>query len=106
MKDLRTRCELTCRCAECQLVAECAQAGDDTDRDVREIRVLPKRLTGVNVRQMHLDERQFHCCDGIPQRHTGMRERSGIENQKGDAVSRRAMDTVDELMLRVTLECA
>src|SRR6516165_10618285 len=44
--------------AHCRFVAERAEAADHTDRDVREIRLPPKRLTGVRVRQMHLDERQ------------------------------------------------
>ena len=97
---------MACGCAHRQLVAKGAKAGDDADRDVREIGVPPERLTRVSVREVQLYKWQPYGRDSVPQRHTRVGERGGIQDQKADAGGRRAVDAIDELVLGVALEHA
>src|SRR6516164_2342289 len=90
--------------AHCRFVAERAEAADHTDRDVREIRLPPKRLAGVRVRQMHLDERQPRGQNRVAQRNARVSEGRGVDDEEGHPLRASLVDALNELVLRVALE--
>src|SRR5260370_24761913 len=96
--------EVPHRGAHCQLVTEGAQAGDDTGRDVGEVRMSAKRLARVGVREMHFHERQAYREQRVAQGNAGMGKGRRVENQKTDAGGRSAVDLADELGFRVALQ--
>src|SRR5256886_11722158 len=57
-----------------RLVAERPQPGDDPHRDVRQIGMPAKRLAGVRVGQVYLDERHGGAAQRNAQRNAGVRE--------------------------------
>src|SRR6516165_2601959 len=92
------------RGAHRRFVAECTEAADHTDRDVREIRLPAERLAGVRVRQMHLDEWQASGQDRIAQGNARVRESPRVDDEEGHTLRASLLDAVDELMLGVALE--
>src|SRR5688572_20405989 len=61
-------------------------------------------LPRERVREMQLDEGQFHAQQGVAQRDAGVRESAGIDDGERNAVRLRGLHAVDELVLRVALE--
>ena len=64
--------------------------------------MVAKILAAENIRQMHLDHRQLGGVQRVEDRHRGMRQRAGIED---DAVGQlaRLLDPIDQLPLVVRL---
>src|SRR5262245_12196578 len=92
------------RGAHRRFVAECAEAIDHTDRNVREIRLPPERLAGVRVRQMHLDEWQPRGQNRIAQRNARVSKGPRVHDEEGHALCTSLVDALDELMFGVALE--
>jgi hypothetical protein len=53
---------------------------------------------------MHLDERNADAEQGVAQRHAGVGEGGGIDDDEGDAFRRGGVDTVDQGVFGVALE--
>jgi len=87
-----------------QLVTERTQAGDDTDRYVGKVRVVPKCFARLRVRKVYLHELQAYPEQSVAQGDAGMRERAGIEYEKADASGRGPVDAADQLGFRVALK--
>src|SRR6188508_3234026 len=96
--------QLVCRRAQCELVADRPEAGDASDRNVGEIGALPEALARMNVREMHLDERNLHGEQRVPERDARVREPGGVEDDEGHVTRGRLMDACDQVGLRVALE--
>ena len=65
---------------------------------------MPKFLPGKRIAQVHFDKRDLNSQEGISQRNTGMRETTGVQDDKFDVFGSGLLDPVDELMLGVTLK--
>lgn len=87
-----------------QFVTLGTESGNHAGRDVREERMLPEVLPRKNVGQVHLDERDGNAQQGIAQGDAGMRERTRIENDQGDALLAGTVYPLHQLVLRITLE--
>src|SRR6185312_14110359 len=57
---------------EGELVSQGAEADDHARRQIGEIGVLPERLAGMHVGQVHLDEWDLHGRQRIAKRHAGV----------------------------------
>ncbi len=87
-----------------EFVADGSEARDAADGKVGQERVVTERLARMHVRQVQLDEWQRHPGEGIAQRHAGVRECAGVDDDEIDAVTARRVDAADQFMLRVALE--
>ena len=88
--------------AQRQLVALGAEAGDDAVGAQRQIGVVAEASRACDVRDVHLDHRRVEGLQRVEDRHRGMREGAGVDD---DARRRpaRLVDPVDELVLAVAL---
>src|SRR5271166_7200487 len=84
------------------LVALRSQPADHPGRRQAYIGMMPKALATENIRQVHLDDRQFGGEKRVEHRYRGVGQRPRIEN---DSVGRfaRLLDPVDELALVIGL---
>ena len=80
------------------------QPHDHALREIREVRVVPKRLAPVNIREMHFNERQGHACQGIAKGHAGVRECPGVDDDESGAVGAGGMYAVDQSAFVVALK--
>src|SRR6516165_1636726 len=87
-----------------RFIAECTEPADHAERNVGKIRVPPERLAGMRIGQMHLDKRQPAREHRITQCDARMRERTGVEDEEGDAFAACPVDALDQLVLRVALK--
>jgi hypothetical protein len=69
-----------------QPIAVDAQSADHAGGHRRDHRVVPELLPGVNVRNVHLDERRGQQSAGITERVRVMRPRPGVEHDRGGIV--------------------
>ena len=81
-----------------------AAARSGVNRDVGEVGVLPETLARVHVREVHFDERDLYCEQGIAQRDARVREARGVEDDEGPVARGRLMYARDQLGFRVALE--
>jgi len=80
-----------------------AEAGDGAERHGRDDRGVAPRLASVRVRQVELDHRPFERGERVVDGPRVVRERAGIDDDRGDAPTR-GVDGLDELALVVRLE--
>ena len=89
-----------------EFVAERPKTEQATVCDVTEITIVPKRLSGKGIAQVDLDKRNLNGEKSISQRDTGMREATGVQNDKINTINLSLLDSVDEFMLGITLEAS
>lgn len=66
--------------------------------------MVAERLAGEHVGQMHLDERNADAEQGVAQRHAGVGEGGGIDDDEGDAFQTGGMDAIDQGVFGVALK--
>src|SRR6185503_20446439 len=94
-----------CRCRlDRELVPQCTQADDAAHGDVREIGVVTKFFACEGVREMQLDERQFHAEQRVAQRHAGVREAARVDDGEADAVGLGRLHPIDQFVFGIALE--
>lgn len=86
------------------LVAERAQPTDDGHGLVAEPALVAPLLARVHVADVHLDERDRHAQQRVPQRDRVVREGGGVDDDRVDALAARCVDPVDQRPLVVALE--
>ena len=67
--------------------------------------MLTKRLPRMNVGQMHLDEGNCNRQQSIPQGHTGVCERSGVNHNKMNPFRSDCVDPFYQRVFGIALEC-
>jgi hypothetical protein len=72
--------------------------------DVTEIAVLPKLLSRERIAQVDFDKRDLNGQKSISQCDAGMREATGVQDDKFDAIDVGLLDSIDELMLGIALK--
>ena len=65
---------------------------------------MAERFPRMHVTQVDFDERNLHAQQCIAQRHAGVRESGGIEDDAGDVRGRRIVNAADDLSLGIALE--
>ncbi len=93
------------RVSERQLVALRTESANHADRYIAEIRAVPECFARVHVGQVEFDKRYADRCERIAHRHAGVRISRRVDDDEIDAVSRCLLYALDELGLRVALEC-
>jgi hypothetical protein len=68
--------------------------------------VVAKRLASEHVGQVDLDERNADPEQGIAQRHAGVGERRGIDDDESDSFLAGGVNSVEQGVLGVALEAA
>ena len=63
-----------------------------------------KGFAGVDIRQVNFNKGNVDAQQGIAQRHAGVRERCGVNNDEVDAFVASVVNALDQLRLRVTLQ--
>ncbi len=86
-----------------QPIALSPKAANLPDRDRRNIRMMPKRFTLMNIAQMYLNRREGSGGDRISDRDAGMRVGSGID-QDAVMLSDRGMNRIDQSTLMIRLK--
>jgi|GEM_PF-5593674 len=66
--------------------------------------MLAERFTGMNVGQMHFDERDGDPRQRVTNGHTGMRERGGVNDDEADVFLWGGMNTLDKQVFGIALE--
>ena len=66
--------------------------------------MVPKAFPAIDVRNMYLDKRDCHTRQRITQRHAGMRESAGIDDDGLNPFFLRCMDAINQLAFVVALE--
>src|SRR5882724_5674736 len=89
---------------ERELIADGSQSDDAADRDVGQIRVVPKSFACEHVAEMHFDEGHGHREEGIAQGDTGVRVPAWIEDHERNAVLLGGLNLRNQLVLRIALE--
>ena len=97
-------CEPADRGREAEPIAFGAESRDDADREVREVRMAPERLARVNVRKMHLDERNRDRRESIAKRDARVRQRAGIDHDECGTVAAGRVQAIDQRAFGVRLE--
>ena len=86
-----------------------AEQAPHPDGDVREVGVVAERLPLVDVRDVHLDERDRHGREGIADRHTGVGVGARVEDHAcqgaGGVQAAGFVDPVHQLAFVVGLQC-
>src|SRR6185503_11947126 len=88
--------------AQRELVAEHPQPAYHAHGDTRERRVPALRLAGVDVGDVHFDERHLYADERVPQREAGVRVRAGVHERSLHPATHR-LNRVDERALAVVL---
>jgi len=86
-----------------EFIPVCTETKQAAACDVTEIAFMPKILSGKSVAQMHFDERDLNCQQGVAQRDTRVRESTWVQNDKFDVVGGGSLDAVDQLVLGIAL---
>src|ERR1043166_6143818 len=102
---LLSRLEMTDQPFETQAVAVGPEPRDDANREIREQRTPPLRLTRKNVRQMHFDERDTDGEERVPHRQTRMRERGRVDHGPVGPTLQ-SLNRLDELAFMIRLDPA
>src|SRR5258706_11428165 len=71
------------RCLQRQLIHHGPETGDDAGGEIREVRVVPKRVARVDVGQVYLDERHLHRRERVAQRNARVGEGRRIDDNEG-----------------------
>lgn len=82
----------------------CAKPADDTDCDIRKIRMMAEGFTGVYVGKVNFDKRYFDSGQGIAQGDRGVGEGSRVDDHKIDRISREIMNPCNQLRLGIALK--
>ena len=80
------------------------KADDRTDGLVGKIGVMAKGFARMYVGQVHFDERDGDTRQRIAQRHTGVRQRTGIDHDEGNALGAGSMYPIDQRTLMIALK--
>lgn len=100
--------ETPCLCSQgvlqCCLVPECPQTCDHTLGGVRQIRVVAKFLSFVDIRQMHFYKRNGNSRERIPYRDTGVRICSCIDDDVLGAIAPGFLNSVDQRAFVIALK--
>lgn len=88
---------------ECSLIPKGAQTGNHANRLVRQEGMMAKRLPGMDVRYMDLDEGNVDAARCVTNGHAGMGISAGIDDHVTGFPSR-LMNSVDDFSLGIALE--
>ena len=80
-----------------------AQAADYAGGNIGKVGVLPERLARLDVGKMYFDKRYMRRGQRIAQRHTGVGEGRGVQDDERRPVFHRLLHPTDQLMLGVAL---
>ena len=95
--------ELVAGRLEGQLVTQGAEPGDDANGHVGNVGVPPEFLPGVHVAEVNLDERDGHGQQRVPQRHAGVGQGAGVQQDEVHLAGG-LLDPVDQGGLGIGLE--
>src|SRR5262249_20734140 len=87
-----------------QIVASTPQSADRPDSEVGKVRVPPERLPRIDVRQVHLDERDLYRGEGIAQRDARVRQSARIHDDPRNSPLLAALDALDQRPFLIALE--
>jgi len=87
-----------------QLIAPGPKAADHADRQIGEKRMMSKRFTSEDIRQVHFDKRNLHRSQRVAQRYARMGKSSRIDQDEACPVFARLLNTPDQLALEIALK--
>jgi hypothetical protein len=85
-------------------VAVGSQTADHARSEIGQVGMVPKAFSAINVRNMYLDKRDCHARQCITQRHAGMRQSAGIDDDGLNPFFLRCMDAINQLAFVIALE--
>ena len=92
------------RSLQSQLVTQRAEANDAADGDVGKIGVMSERLTGEDVREVNLDERNAHAQQRVAQGNAGVGVGARVDQDEIDAFGTCLVHAVHQQAFLVALE--
>lgn len=87
-----------------QFITVCPKTKQAASRDIAKVAVVPKLLPGKRVAEMNFNKRDLYRQQRIAQGDAGVRETTGVQNDKIDAVGRGLLHPVDQFVFGIALE--